>query len=46
LLLKTEELKELDLRRLRDLALTKLLKIYNLTLTELSKYNAWAQTYD
>jgi hypothetical protein len=40
LLLKIEELKELDLRRLRDLALTKLLKIYNLTPIELSKYNA------
>jgi predicted nuclease of restriction endonuclease-like RecB superfamily len=40
LLLKTEELKELDLRRLRDPAPTKLLKIYNLTLIELSKYNA------
>jgi hypothetical protein len=40
LLLKTEELKELDLRRLRDPAPTEPLEIYDLTLTELSKYNA------
>jgi hypothetical protein len=44
--LKTEEPKELDLRRLRDPAPTELLEIYDLTPTELSKYNAWARTYD
>ncbi|KAF2023227.1 hypothetical protein EK21DRAFT_17913, partial [Setomelanomma holmii] len=46
LVLEREEPKEIDLRRLRDLVPSKLLEIYDLTPTELNKYNAWARTYD